>query len=354
MFGYIIPDTYLNLGFTKPLRTLLLRQSKLKEVVLLPAKVFGSATVDTTLLFTEKAKLSNTYHQSNVLVKVFNKKNIINTITEPEREFLVSTNVWHDYDAFLAQSDSNETAIMTKVSSHNKNLSEYAEILYGIKVYQVGKGSPPQTEKIRDNKPFTSGTQKDKSFLPLFDGKHVGRYELFWNQDNWVKYGPWLAEPRQPEKYEGEKLLIRKIVGNTLIATYFPKTSYCNTLVYVLKLKAQVKLSYLYLLGVLSSRFIGWYFRKKFQISDSDTFPQIMIRDIQQFPIPYPNKAKHDKTVSLVERMLELHKKLNTAKVPDEKTKLERQIDTTDAQIDKLVYDLYELTAEEIKIVEGG
>lgn len=65
-------------------------------------------------------------------------------------------------------------------------------------------------------------------------------------------------------------------------------------------------------------------------------------------------KAKHDKMVSFVERMLELHKKLNAAKVPDEKIKLQRQIDATDAQIDKLVYELYGLTAEEIKIVEGG
>jgi hypothetical protein len=31
---------------------------------------------------------------------------------------------------------------------------------------------------------------------------------------------------------------------------------------------------------------------------------------------------------------------------------LQRQIDATDAQIDKLVYDLYGLTEEEIKIVE--
>ena len=36
-----------------------------------------------------------------------------------------------------------------------------------------------------------------------------------------------------------------------------------------------------------------------------------------------------------------------------EKTALERQIAATDAQIDRLVYDLYGLTADEIKIVEG-
>jgi len=58
--------------------------------------------------------------------------------------------------------------------------------------------------------------------------------------------------------------------------------------------------------------------------------------------------------VKLVERMLDLHKKLADAKVPDDKTRIQRQIDATDKQIDKLVYDLYGLTEEEIQIVEGS
>jgi len=57
--------------------------------------------------------------------------------------------------------------------------------------------------------------------------------------------------------------------------------------------------------------------------------------------------------VSLVERMLDMHKRLAKAKAPDDKTKLQRQIDATDQEIDHLVYDLYGLTEEEIAIVEG-
>jgi hypothetical protein len=47
------------------------------------------------------------------------------------------------------------------------------------------------------------------------------------------------------------------------------------------------------------------------------------------------------------------HKRLPLTKTPQEKTALERQISATDGQIDKLVYELYGLTEEEIKIVEG-
>jgi hypothetical protein len=58
--------------------------------------------------------------------------------------------------------------------------------------------------------------------------------------------------------------------------------------------------------------------------------------------------------VSLVERMLDLHKKLAAAKSPDEKTRLQRDLKATDSEIDRLVYDLYGLTKAEIAIVEGS
>ena len=66
------------------------------------------------------------------------------------------------------------------------------------------------------------------------------------------------------------------------------------------------------------------------------------------------DKARHDKLVGLVERMLDLNKKLADAKTAHDKTVLQRRIDATDKQIDNLVYELYDLTEEEIKIVEGG
>ena len=56
--------------------------------------------------------------------------------------------------------------------------------------------------------------------------------------------------------------------------------------------------------------------------------------------------------VGLVEGMLGLHKKLAGAKTAHEKTIIQRQIDATDRQIDNLVYELYDLTDDEIAIVE--
>ena len=57
--------------------------------------------------------------------------------------------------------------------------------------------------------------------------------------------------------------------------------------------------------------------------------------------------------VGLVEGMLALHKRQAEARLPQEKEMIQRQIQATDGQIDRLVYELYGLTEEEIKIVEG-
>ncbi len=81
---------------------------------------------------------------------------------------------------------------------------------------------------------------------------------------------------------------------------------------------------------------------------------------IEQLPIRTINfsdpadRARHDRMVELVERMLALHEKLAAARISQEKTVIQRQIDATDRQIDRLVYELYGLTEEEIQVVEEG
>jgi type II restriction/modification system DNA methylase subunit YeeA len=73
-------------------------------------------------------------------------------------------------------------------------------------------------------------------------------------------------------------------------------------------------------------------------------------------PIDFTNaadKAAHDRMVKLVDTLLQLHPRLAAAKAAHDKEMLQRQIDATDQQIDALVYQLYGLTDDEIKIVEG-
>jgi hypothetical protein len=103
-----------------------------------------------------------------------------------------------------------------------------------------------------------------------------------------------------------------------------------------------------------------FYHKKKFLDEFKMRFQKILIKDCRRFPIKKINlnnsldKARHDRMVALVTQMLDLNKRLQAANLEHEKTLLSRQVEAMDAAIDKLVYELYGLTAEEIKIVEGG
>jgi hypothetical protein len=350
-FSYIMPDTYLNLSFTESLRDFILKNSLVLEIVTLPAKVFDEAVVDTTLLFTAKSFPTPTFHNGQVKIKSFAKQGTNIDLDAPYRSDTVLISQWHGLGTFNLLGDVNSSALLYRFDQTFRKIEAFTEMFYGIKTYQVGKGKPPQTEEIRNGKPFTASIRLHEGFLPFYDGKHVGRYSLLWQENNWLHYGPWLAEPRNPNKFIGEKILIRKIIGKTLIATYVPETSYCNTLLYVLKLKPETSLSYLYLLGILNSRLIGWYFRSKFQISAEDTFPQIMISDIQQFPIPEVSDLQQNPIIERVQKILEA-KKSPPAPLSEGGSET-TDIVTLETEIDQLVYALYGLTEEEIELVEG-
>ncbi len=51
--------------------------------------------------------------------------------------------------------------------------------------------------------------------------------------------------------------------------------------------------------------------------------------------------------------MPDLYQHLTTVQSTHDRTLIQRQIDATDREIDRLVYELYELTPAEIAVVEG-
>jgi hypothetical protein len=109
---------------------------------------------------------------------------------------------------------------------------------------------------------------------------------------------------------------------------------------------------------LINSTLISWYFLHRSNIAQRDDFPKIVLKETRSLPI-HPmhisnpaDKGRHDQLVDLVQQILDLHKLLKAAKTAHDKTILQRQIDSTDRQIDRLVYELYDLTDEEIKIVE--
>ena len=113
-----------------------------------------------------------------------------------------------------------------------------------------------------------------------------------------------------------------------------------------------------YLVGVLNSRIVNFYYNGVFGGNKlQGAYLRVGPPQIRTVPVVVPecemDKARHDGLVELVEGMLELHKRLSEVRTEHDKEVLRRQIAATDDEIDRLVYELYGLTEEEIKIVEG-
>jgi hypothetical protein len=113
-----------------------------------------------------------------------------------------------------------------------------------------------------------------------------------------------------------------------------------------------------FILGILNSTLMSSIFAYIAPKAKKGLFPKIIITDARRLPFPRvvlsnaADKARHDKMVMLVERMLDLHQQKHAAKSEAARERIEREIHVTDEQIDALVYELYGLTPEEIAIVE--
>lgn len=112
-----------------------------------------------------------------------------------------------------------------------------------------------------------------------------------------------------------------------------------------------------YLTGILNSRAI-WFWLQKRGKRQGDQL-QIDASPLRSIPVrtidfrKSDEVAKHNRMEILVKDILGLHKQLQSA-TGHAATSIQRQIEATDRKIDQLVYDLYNLTAEEIAIVEAA
>ena len=177
-----------------------------------------------------------------------------------------------------------------------------------------------------------------------------------WKHDRWYAFG------RSQNLYEMEqsKIItpsIAKSVSFTLDKNdyyYFVGSGGGGGGGYGITIKKSEPHKYEYFLGLLNSKLLD-YFLKFISTQFSGGYYAFNRQYIEKLPI-YINtdKSRHDRMVELVETMLTLHKLRAQAKTAHDKDVIQRQINATDRQIDTLVYELYGLSNEEIRIVEEG
>lgn len=349
--GFITPNNWMTIDTFAHLRQFIIEKTSDLKLINILDKVFQTAHVDTAIVhFAKDSPSALTVAEMENGTVTFTRTVSLADIRPP---------------IFIIQiarfKDSNSQKLLQKIEQRGLSLSKMCTVSTGLKVYQIGKGKPPQTDKQKMNRTFHASENGGSSYGKYLGGVDVSRYHLNWSGE-YLSYGDWLAEPRRSVPFDGERLLIRQIPSKPpyLVHAVLVSAKYYHDINSMVVFAPMSGMSLQYLLGCINSRLSSFWFEQTYDKLQRKIFPQFKVKELSSFPVPPINfsdpadKAHHDRMVALVEQMLSLHKKLAEAKTDHDKTILQRQIDATDHQIDRLVYELYELTEEEIKIVEDS
>jgi hypothetical protein len=327
----ITPNNWLTLNTNQKLRRFILDKSNI-TILNFYKHVFKSANVDSLILL-----FQNSISKKGKMRLAEWRKNYT-LIGEIEKDKFLTAK---DYIINIEAIKGNETScLLEKIESNGVPLSKIADVKVGLKAYQVGKGTPKQTEKQKRNRIFHSKQQK-QDFIQYLEGRDVCRYYLGWSGE-YLKYGKHLAEPRTNfELFSTPRILVRQIPSPLPFCinacyTEVPLLNDLNSMNIV-----YIKVSPLYLLGVLNSRVISYWFVYKFGKLQRGIFPQFKINELAQFPIPNVSNDKQKPIITLVDKILATKKKNPAA----DTSALEQQIDS-------LVYKLYGITPKEQAIIE--
>ncbi len=141
----------------------------------------------------------------------------------------------------------------------------------------------------------------------VLEGKDIERYLVSWN-GLWVDYGEWLAEPRNEDLFEGERILLRRIVNQRFTAAYVNDNFCNNSLLHTIKIIDNI-ISTKYILALLNSKLFGEYFIRKFA-REEKTFPEIRVSEIKELPIRVIPEQEQSKISNFVDEILLLNKQI--------------------------------------------
>ena len=354
--SFIIPSTIFSNISYKKLRNLILDNKYLDEVCYTGYNVF-KATVDTTILVMNK--------KSKKKIKLINAIDFDN-----KSSFSVPRNYFQSFDNVISIDDENTVKIMNKLFN-----DEFISVKDNFTIFQgIVTGYNPAFifDSIQD---ALNNNVNQELLKPICFGKDINQWDIE-NRNNVILYVDdekslknfpntkmWLKQNREHlnkyslhrprKKHELDvknKILVQRTRNERLkkriVATIDETGIYTAESLWNIIPKNE-ECSIYFLLGILNSNLINYLFSTKFlnlgikkDYLNKISFPNIGIED--QKPI-----------INLVEKLLGLHEELKLNKVPNLKSSIETQIITFESKLNELVYELYDLTDEEIAIVEN-
>ncbi|GHT30452.1 hypothetical protein AGMMS49574_10170 [Bacteroidia bacterium] len=333
IFSFITPNNWLTLNTNSKLRRFVLENSSI-SIINFYKRVFESADVDSAVFIFQKNKSNDT--REKVLLAEWEDE--YNLVGEIEKQKLISSK---DCVINIEALKGNETFnLLDKIENNSVSLSEFANVKASLVAYETGAGDPAQTEEIKKNRAFHSKIGGE-GYTKYLDGCDVCRYNLGWSGE-YLKYGKHLAAPRKNfDLFSTPRILVRQIPS---------PLPYCINACYTEEILLNdrnsmniiyIKVSPKYLLGILNSKLISYWFAHKFGKLQRGIFPQFKINELAQFPIPKLSKTEQQPIIAFVEQILSVKKENPVA----DTSALEKEIDI-------LVYKLYGLSYDEVKIIE--
>lgn len=333
--GYITSNTFLSNKDFKTLRLLLLKETKIIELINFGETVFKDANLDVSIIIYKKNN-----SQSDNKIKIIQSDIDFFSDKFYFIEQALFENEKNNYE-FQINVKETDASLLNKLFQHKNSLIDFVELPRGI---ELGGNSDKIIKQPKAN------------YEKLLVGKNINKYEIQF-ANTFIKFENDKSVFKEKEIFVKEKILIQRIrnlsLKNRIVATLDSEGYLAmNTLRFAIAKEEYCNLKTI--LGILNSKLVNYLFLKTFFNKD------IYAYQLERIPIPFDAEkksfAKNELTqlASLVTQMLESKKQLAAAVTDSDKNFLQNKCNSIDNQIDKLVYALYGLTEDEIKIIENN
>lgn len=328
---YIIPNTLFRATPYKPLRQLLVDSFDIKMIVDLNECIFEGVTASTTIIGVKNSKTTD----NNIKI-ILSLKELLYDKTNT----LLSQSQFNNSEyVFAINFDKKSKIIFDKLKQKTIPLGEICrDIINGI-----------VTPKGKDD--YISDKKLSEQYKPFLEGKDIDSYIIRNKRTQYILFDRKILHRARPDYvWEApEKLIIRRIGGGlkTLYVAYDNNNFYTFASTNNILIKEDSWANIKYILSLLNSKLINWFFIEKFT-NRSNLTVNITKVYLEKIPIKQISSEKQKPFIQLVDQILSITKDEDYLKNPDKQAKVKK----LEKEIDKLVYELYELTPEEIKIVE--
>ena len=341
-FGMIIPNPWLTNLNQAALRTYVVNHTTLQDIVHFGFPVFSKAKaiVDTEIvIFRRQAARRNKFTAR------FVRK--ISPAGEIEGFDKVIKHRQSDWKKLANQSlniflDEERVRLAAQVLSSGERCDRFLSWNVGMKPYQTGKGKPKQGKQDVEDRKFDSDVKRDNSYRQYVRGADFEQFLVRPLQERWIKYGPWLAEPRIGAQFDSpQKILVRQ-TGDSLVAAIDRNKLICMNNVHVgVPLSEEINMEYV--LGVLNSTLMNWVYHS-LNPEMGEVLAEVKKENVARLPV-IRETASNVRLIEEIARhaanLENLRQRMSNARTEAERLQLSRREAAESAGLNEKVFVLY-------------